>query len=150
MICILVPIQKHGLFLMSKERGPCNHWRSPFKLSSVFCYVERERGVYLTSCLTDSFINQFCSMNLYELIKKNNFQGFSLALIRRWVILIFVFNKMILWLMTCCVWFYYFMWSLLLYLAFCILCYIFHELHCIFLQVYNKFTFSIHRFIFLS
>ena len=29
-------------------------------------------------------------MNLYELIKKNNFQGFSLALIRRWVILICV------------------------------------------------------------
>ena len=24
-----------------------------------------------------------CSMNLYELIKKNNFQGFSIALIRR-------------------------------------------------------------------
>ena len=29
-------------------------------------------------------------------------------------------------------------------------CYIFHELHCIFLQVYNKFIFSIHCFIFLS
>ena len=29
------------------------------------------------------FVFFFFSMNLYELIKKNNFQGFSIALIRR-------------------------------------------------------------------
>ena len=47
------------------------------RLLCCYCYA------LLKDLLLKSFLLLFLSMNLYELIKKNNFQGFSIPLIRR-------------------------------------------------------------------
>lgn len=49
-------------------------------MSEYFC---TQHLTLTTHLLSISFYLCFFRVNLYELIKKNNFQGFSLALIRR-------------------------------------------------------------------
>lgn len=80
-------------YLTSRKASPCclRSTHSFFFARIVTCFVNNSDGVALSHVFFVILIEvfffpislYFCSLNLYELIKKNNYNGFSMSLIRR-------------------------------------------------------------------